>query len=70
MSAEYQKKMRELVTRLEDQGWTMLPPGRRCHHKIKAPSGGVVVMPNSPSDHRAWKNLLSVLRRYGAVLPR
>lgn len=71
MPDEYRKKMRDLVGQLESQGWTEhCKPGRSSHRQFKAPRGGIVTLPATPSDHRSWRNLLSVLRRYGAVLPR
>lgn len=71
MSKEYAKRMKTLVALLEKQGRTEASsPGRSSHRKFKAPQGGLVTMPTSPSDHRSWRNLLSVLRRYGATIPR
>jgi hypothetical protein len=50
----------------EAQGWTIEQTRRRL--KWRAPDGkGLVVSSLSPSDHRALKNHISLLRRNGYV---
>lgn len=57
------EKRRQLVlTTIREHG------GRLVRHKrhlaYRFPTGRVFVVPKTPSDHRAWHNSLSALRRF------
>ncbi len=57
--------MRELIRKAQSQGWkaTLRKAG---HWKLTAPGGkGSVFMAQTPSDWRAVKNNISIMRRYG-----
>ena len=53
---------RELMLRLMREGWTVRRL-RSGHLKLSHPSGSFVVVSRTPSDHRAWLNLRSTVRR-------
>lgn len=59
------RKMKELIRSAEAQGWKAeLRHGG--HWKLTPPSGkGAVFLAQTPSDWRAAKNNISVMRRYG-----
>ena len=60
------KDIRRVFKALEAQGWR-IDRGKR-HFKCKAPNGGLVTIPSTPSDHRALLNARAQLRRAGADL--
>lgn len=62
------KDVRELVRKLEQQGWRIDTTGR--HVKCYPPdrSRQMVVLPSTPSDHRSLRNAVAMLRRSGANL--
>lgn len=60
------KDLKVLARRAEEQGWDLRQTGGG-HLKWIAPSGAFVFTASTPSDHRAYKNILSSLRRRGFV---
>lgn len=61
------KDMLDLISTLEDQGWTHDGYTGSGHHKVREPvENRMVVLPSTPSDWRAMKNAIALLRRYGA----
>lgn len=55
---------RRLRKALEEQGWRVEDRGQRW--LVYSPDGvTVVTIHRTPSDHRAWRNMLSRLRRGG-----
>lgn len=58
---------KRLIKDAEKAGWTV-EPSRGGHLKWKAPTGAVVFSASTPSDHRAIKNHLSLLRKAGLNL--
>jgi hypothetical protein len=59
------KKMRALIAHAEAQGWAA-ELRRGGHWKLTPPQGkGAVFLAQSPSDWRAVKNNISIMRRYG-----
>jgi predicted RNA binding protein YcfA (HicA-like mRNA interferase family) len=59
--------MKQIVSKLEDQGWTVEQTGGE-HYRAKGPDGQLVFMPSSPSDFRSERNARAFLRRNGAKL--
>ena len=59
------KELKKLIRTLEDQGWrlTEKKSGYTAYPPDKAK--GPVMIHKTPSDHRAWANMLSELRRSG-----
>jgi predicted RNA binding protein YcfA (HicA-like mRNA interferase family) len=59
--------IRDIIAKLEAQGWTVV---RGKHYKCYPPDKnlGMVVVSCTPSDPRAIKNAISYLRRHGAIL--
>lgn len=57
---------RELAKRAVEQGWRVEPTNGK-HLRWLSPSGGIVISSSTPSDHRALRNHLSIMRRYGFV---
>lgn len=60
------KDLKKIFKALEDQGWRIDRRGK--HVKCKPPSGPIVTVPSTPSDHRSLLNSRAQLRRAGAVL--
>jgi len=59
------KQMKNLVKQAESQGWRV-EPTRNGHVRFLAPNGtGIVIFASTPSDHRAFKNGLSEMKRQG-----
>lgn len=59
------KEVRKLVKALREQGWRV-EETRKGHFQAFAPSGvGIVTIPGTPSDHRAMRNVMADLRRFG-----
>lgn len=58
-------KIKTLLKALELQGWRVVFGGGhyRCFPPDKTKP--MVVIASTPSDHRAWKNILGFLRRSG-----
>ena len=48
------------------QGWRVERRGK--HRAWHAPRGGIVVSSVTPSDHRALRNHLALMRRFGFVV--
>ena len=63
MPTSEQRMLKDIVRAAESQGW-VLKEGRK-HTKLLAPTGGMVVLPVSPSDGRSVANALAIMRRYG-----
>lgn len=62
---DLKRKVGELIKSAQAQGWTA-ERGSGGHWKLLAPDGkGVVFVAYSPSDQRAVKNTISMMRRYG-----
>jgi predicted RNA binding protein YcfA (HicA-like mRNA interferase family) len=60
------KDHHQLIQLAEDAGWKVRQANRGGHMKLYSPCGKhMVVTSFSPSDHRATKNLRSILRRCG-----
>lgn len=62
------KEIKKILRQLDQQGWRIKDTGK--HIKAYPPdrSKRMVVLPRTPSDHRALKNAISQLRRSGARL--
>jgi predicted RNA binding protein YcfA (HicA-like mRNA interferase family) len=58
-------RIKTIIKALESQGWRVELGGR--HYKCFPPDKTLpmVVIAATPSDHRAWKNILGFLRRSG-----
>lgn len=59
------KEIRAAIDAARAEGWTVEPTKNNSHIKMISPSGRVVFISGSPSDHRAMKNALGDLRRAG-----
>lgn len=59
------KEYKDLLKKLEQAGWELKPikSGYIAYPPDKTQSG--VTIHGTPSDHRAWKNLMSELRKRG-----
>lgn len=57
-------EFRDLMRAAEKAGWK-IEQGRAGHLKWKSPTGQMVVSSATPSDSRAIKNHLALMRRYG-----
>ena len=69
MSNSNKKDIQDIISKLEEQGWTVTQSRGNSHWKCVAPGGvGLVFMPSSPSDSRSLRNTVSHLRRLGAQL--
>lgn len=64
--ASYRKDMKQLRKLAEQQGWRA-PETRNGHVRFLSPDKGqpAIVAAGTPSDHRAWRNLIASLRRAG-----
>lgn len=62
-------KFADLVRAVTQQGWKVSRT-RNGHFRFRSPTGALVfgTGPRSHGDHRAIKNLISHLRKAGAVL--
>ena len=57
--------IRDIIKKLRHLGWRIELTGKG-HVKAIPPNGGpFIIMANTPSDKRAGRNAISVLRRYG-----
>ena len=58
-------KIKTILKALQQQGWVVKFGG--SHYKCYPPdkTKAMVVIASTPSDHRAWKNILGFLRRSG-----
>jgi hypothetical protein len=62
--ANRQKEVREIVKAAERQGWKVVE--KRQGFMLYSPDGeGLVNVHKTPQDHRAIKNTVSRMRRYG-----
>ena len=62
--AKLNKDCAQLVRKAKKQGWRLVQ-GKQ-HPRLYPPDGGdYIVMPGSPSDHRAVKNIRAEMRRRG-----
>lgn len=61
------KDQRKLVETLKAQGWE-IHQLKNNHYRALPPdkTKPIVVIDSTPSDHRAWQNTISRLRRSGA----
>lgn len=63
--SDLSRRMREVIEQAKAQGWTATLR-KAGHWKLSSPGGkGSVFMSQTPSDWRAVKNNLSIMRRYG-----
>lgn len=60
-----EKDLRKIVKRLEKQGWRV--EHGKTHTKLFPPdkTKPIVVVPNTPSDHRSLRNSIAQIRRSG-----
>lgn len=57
--------LRKVLRAAEEQGWRV-ERGKKGQYKLYSPDGeGMVTLHQSHSDHRALKNAISIMRRYG-----
>ncbi len=56
--------IRELTKRAIEQGWRVETTGGK-HLRWLSPTGGIPISSSTPSDHRALRNHLSLMRRNG-----
>lgn len=61
------KEIRTLLSGLEGQGATVKATTKGW--QVKCPSGGLLTIHRTPSDHRAVKNLRSIVKRQGMRWP-
>lgn len=54
--------MRKMIKRLKKAGWTATPTGSG-HLRLEGPHGERQIVPATPSDHRALKNMRADIRR-------
>jgi predicted RNA binding protein YcfA (HicA-like mRNA interferase family) len=64
--ATVNKEIRDIVKKLEKQGWRIEQGGKHLKAYPADKSMPLVVIPGTPSDHRSLKNLIAQLRRSGA----
>lgn len=58
------KDVKDLIKALREQGWRVEETGR--HPVAYAPDGvTIVTLSSTPSDHRAFRNMVARLRRAG-----
>lgn len=64
-------ELRDVTRQLEAQGWRHEDTSKG-HHKFLPPDpkAPIVVCSGTPSDHRAWDNFMSQLKRSGAHISR
>lgn len=61
--------LRDLLRALEAQGFTVTRT-RSGHWLVRTADGlAVATIAGTASDHRSWRNALSVLRRAGLIWP-
>lgn len=58
------KDIRQLIKKLEAQGFTVTPT-RNGHYRVSKNGTSVTTLPGTPSDHRSMKNCLAYLKRAG-----
>jgi hypothetical protein len=59
-----QRDLRPIVKAALKAGWRVQTT-RRGHLKLRSPRGALVVLGNTPSDRRAYRNARAHLRRAG-----
>lgn len=62
------KSLRQLLRAIRKDGWNSEVTGG-AHVRVTGPDGQVVIVPATPSDHRAYQNARANLRRAGAPVP-
>lgn len=62
------KELNSLLASLVRQGWRFQRGGK--HNKLWSPNGRLLVVPKTPSDWRAIRNLASQSRRLSAAAQR
>lgn len=63
LSMSKKREVKELVRELEDKGWRVII-AQNNHHKAFHPDGEhMIVFANTPSDHRAIKNIRAMVKR-------
>jgi len=64
VSGNLRNQIRRLMGMLErDHGCTVTMSAKGSHWKVSRPGRGTVTVSHSPSDQRAWRNILADLRR-------
>lgn len=58
------KELRSALKQARVQQWTVNVT-KKGHLAWKSPNGGMVVSPSTPSDSRAVKNVLAMLKKNG-----
>lgn len=61
------KEIKKLIKDLRKQGFEVSETGP--HHKVYKDGRRIAVLPKTPSDGRARKNILAELRRHGFDKP-
>ena len=63
------REVKRMVRDLTRLGWTVTM-SKGGHYKARSPNRKIpiIVIPATPGDHRALKNLKAVLRRYGVFI--
>jgi hypothetical protein len=57
--------LRKVLKAAREQGWR-IESGRKGQLKLYAPDGvNIVTLHQTPSDRRALKNAIAIMRRYG-----
>lgn len=64
------RSQRRVVELALSQGWEYVPPYKGKHPRLVRPDGQKVVFAATPSCAHAARNMVSVLRRYGLVVPK
>lgn len=62
--------VRALIKRAKKRGWVVEPvKGKGGHHRLRfPPTGDVVIIPATPSDHRGLKNAEALITRISGRL--
>ena len=64
MSNGNNKELKLIIRKAEAQGWEVTQ-NKANHLRWESPVGGVVFTALTPSDWRAFKNILRDLKKYG-----
>jgi hypothetical protein len=56
------KQTKQFLKRIERRGWSW-EYRRSGHLKLHGPNGEMVFCASTPSDHRAWRNVETNMRR-------
>lgn len=64
MSIGTSKELKLIISKATSQGWEVTQ-NKANHLRWQSPEGGVVFTALTPSDWRAFKNILRDLRKYG-----